>query len=845
MSDRNTQGAAACCGQSSGPDPGADVQVAGLPTSGRIFPLLLLLFFGSGCAALIYEIVWFHMLQLVVGSTAISLGVLLGTFMGGMCLGSLALPRLLSKSLHPLRVWASLEAGIGVSGVLVFLLIPLVTRFYAANALEGLPGLLLRAAVCALCLLPPTLLMGATLPAISRWVETTPKGVSRLGLFYAGNTAGAVCGCLLAGFYLLRVHDVATATFSAVAINAVIAAIGFLLATRTPRKATAFEASPSSTLEAHRAGLVYVTIALSGLCALGAEVVWTRLLSLMLGATVYVFSIILAVFLAGLGLGSTLGAWLARKTPSPRVALGISQMLLTAAIAWSAYMLSESLPYWSISPFLSQNQTFNFQVDFVRCACAILPAAFLWGASFPLALAAAATPGQDPGRLVGRVYAANTAGAIIGSMLCSLVLVAWVGTQQTQRWLIVLSALAGLMVLAPAVWPGRAGSALVGVPVRPGFRIGRAGLLLVATALAGWLAWSVPSVPWKLVAYGRHLALQEDPGRLLYLGEGMNASVAVTEMETGVRNFHVSGKIEASTEPQDMRLQRMLGNIPALLHPQPRSVLVVGCGAGVTAGSFVVHPSITNIVICEIEPLIPKAVATYFGEQNYHVLSDPRLHVIYDDARHYLLRTREKFDIITSDPIHPWVKNAASLYTKEYFELCKQHLSPGGLITQWVPLYETSLPAVKSEFATFFAAFPQGTVWGNDTLGQGYDVVLLGQADSLKVDIAKLRERLEQPDHVRVVQSLRDAGIGSGLGLLLTYAGRGPDLEPWLKDAQINRDGDLRLQYLAGLAFNVYQQREIYSSLAPYRRFPEEIFVGSNVWSRPLRLALDQREVAK
>ncbi|HZY84607.1 MAG TPA: hypothetical protein VFE78_07235, partial [Gemmataceae bacterium] len=175
----------------------------------RSLPLLLLLFVGSGCSALIYEIVWFQLLQLVIGSSAVSLCVLLATFMGGMCLGSLALPRVVSPRHHPLRVYALLELGIGVIGVAVLFGVPLADRLYAGYFGHGLQGVLLRGAVCAACLLPPTLLMGATLPAIARWVEATPKGVSWLGGFYAGNIAGAVFGCLLAGFYLLRVHDMA------------------------------------------------------------------------------------------------------------------------------------------------------------------------------------------------------------------------------------------------------------------------------------------------------------------------------------------------------------------------------------------------------------------------------------------------------------------------------------------------------------------------------------------------------------------------------------------------------------------------------------------------------------
>src|SRR3954454_20066028 len=199
-----------------------------LPPTQRFLPLLVLLFVGSGCAALIYEIVWFQLIQLVIGSSAVSLGVLLGTFMGGMCVGSLLLPRFVSPERHPLRVYAVLEAGIGVLGLLVLVAVPLVGGAYTATSAHGMAGILLRGLVCAICLLPPTLLMGATLPAIARWVETTPTGVSWLGFFYGSNIAGAVFGCLFAGFYLLRVHDMATTTIVAVAVNFGVAIVGYL-----------------------------------------------------------------------------------------------------------------------------------------------------------------------------------------------------------------------------------------------------------------------------------------------------------------------------------------------------------------------------------------------------------------------------------------------------------------------------------------------------------------------------------------------------------------------------------------------------------------------------------------
>src|SRR2546427_6955293 len=194
----------------------------------RILPLLILLFAGSGCAALVYEIVWFQLLQVVIVSSAVSLGLLLAAYMGGLCLGSALLPRVISREYHPLRVYAVLEIGIGVLGLAVLFAVPLIGRMYVATATQGLFGLVERGIIAALCLLPPTILMGASLPAIARWFETTSEGISWMGLLYSGNIAGAVFGCLLAGFYLLRVHDMAIATYVAVAVNAAVAFISFL-----------------------------------------------------------------------------------------------------------------------------------------------------------------------------------------------------------------------------------------------------------------------------------------------------------------------------------------------------------------------------------------------------------------------------------------------------------------------------------------------------------------------------------------------------------------------------------------------------------------------------------------
>ena len=298
---------------------------------------------------------------------------------------------------------------------------------------------------------------------------------------------------------------------------------------------------------------------------------------------------------------------------------------------------------------------------------------------------------------MGKLYAANTLGGIFGALTFSMLFIPRIGTHNSERLLAGLSVLSALFVLIPFVSQTRTkqrGLALAG-----------------AVAATSVLIWILPSMPPEVIAYGRLFKIwADDPSgaRTLHTAEGLNSSIAITEMPDQTIRFHVSGKTEASTANSDMRLQRMLGHLPALLNPRPHSALVVGFGAGVTAGSFVVYPEINRIVICEIEPLIPQVASQYFKPQNYDVLHDKRTEVIYDDARHYILTSNEKFDIITSDPIHPWVKGSATLYSSEYFNLVKKHLNPGGIVTQWVPLYQTDLATVKSEIATFFEVFRMG-----------------------------------------------------------------------------------------------------------------------------------------
>ena len=431
--------------------------------------LLSVLFFASGCAALIYETVWFHLVQLVVGASSLSVGVLLCSFMGGMALGSALLPRLVPASIHPLRVVAALEAGIAAFGILIPLALPYVQQAYVAMVGYGYAGVLLRATACAVVLTPPTMLMGATLPAIARWFEQRTEAASSIGFLYTANIAGGAVGTVLAGFYLLRVYDTVVAGAVAVVINLLVALGAWWLASGRGTSTFALRAStfaPSASAdktvdkEVARDELVtngtthlvpiYVVAAMSGFTALGAEVVWTRQLSLLFGASVYTFSLILAVFLAGLGAGSLAGSSIARRSNDPAGALGRAQLLLAFAIAFGAWMIVHGLPLWqptrSFLPWIRSSPPLTFAFDAIRCAIALMPATVLWGASFPLMLAAAPRlrSGQagaaDVARQVSRITALNTAGALVGTLSLTLIGIPMMGSQRSQQALVLMAA---------------------------------------------------------------------------------------------------------------------------------------------------------------------------------------------------------------------------------------------------------------------------------------------------------------------------------------------------------------------------------------------------------------------
>jgi spermidine synthase len=445
------------------------------------------------------------------------------------------------------------------------------------------------------------------------------------------------------------------------------------------------------------------------------------------------------------------------------------------------------------------------------------------------------------------------------------------GTQISQRILIGVAAISAFAALGPILFERR--KAAEGLAAMRGPALGVSVLLVITLIAAPLLGWTVSPGFWGAVAYGRFVATYQ--GTLMpdiipesdvpqhdgtsnvyctYTGEGLNGTVAVTVSTAGVRSFHSAGKVQASNDPHDMRLQRMLGHLSALAVKDPKSILVVACGAGVTAGTFLTNPSVEKITICDIEPLVPKYVTPMFTKENYGITDnvvnqnprvihtptgDKTVTVVYDDGRHFIRTTKEKFDVITSDPIDPWVKGCAALNTIEYYTMCRDHLNPGGVMSLWIPFYESNDETAKSVLATFFQVYPKGILWSNDYTGDGYDAVLFGQPEGTKIDLDEWQTRLNSPAFATVKQSLAEAGFATLPDLMATYAGRAEDLQDWMKGAEINQDSNLRLQYLAGLSNNTYQGTAILRGILAHYKYPVDMFSGSDALKQSVRQAIE------
>lgn len=728
--------------------------------------LLLLLALASGAASLVYQIVWMRRLVLVFGSTTLATSTVLVAFLGGLALGAWVWGRAADRhATWALAIYGLVEAGIGLYALASPWAFKGIEQLYltAYPGLESRPGLYvgLQFMLSALVILPPAALMGGTVPLLARGVVGRGEAVQGVGALYGWNTLGAAAGAALATYGLLPTLGLTAAVGAAAAVNLLIGA-GALLLDAGRRRAEARDLVAPADGASLRAGagtpgigpeagvegaplvLLLLGFGLSGLAAIGYEIVWTRLLGLVMGSSVYAFGTLVVVMLAGLGLGSALYGRLRLDPAGHLVAFGVMELFLGLGGA-ASLLIAPHLPFLMMRVFPLVRDAFGWQIasHFVLAALIAFLPALLMGATFPAVVGSLGGALARVGRAIGTAYGANTAGTVVGAYLAGFVLVPTVGLRAT----IIVGVIANLI----------AGASLLLVALR-----GRRRWLLQAPALAA-LAIVVTLPPWPrevfaigtgffapMFATSEGLARGVAQLRLLYYRDGINTTISVDE-SGGHLVYRSNGKTDASTYPRDMANQIIVGHVPMLLHPGPRDVFVLGLGTGVTAAAVARYP-VRRIDIVELEPAGIDA-ARFFDRQNRGILHDRRVRVIVGDGRNRLLASPDRYDVVISDASDIWVAGVGALFTLEFYQTVRARLNPGGVMVQWMHTNSLAAPEFRLLVATFRAVFPRMEIWSS---GLG-DVLLVGSIEPVPWVYDRLVRRFNATPGVR--EEFQSVGI--------------------------------------------------------------------------------------
>jgi spermidine synthase len=665
------------------------------------FLLVLLCFLFSGATALVYQTAWTREFAFVFGTSDLAVATVLAAYMGGLTVGAALAARFTSRVRRPVLVYGALELGIGVSAFLVPAALRLATPLYVAlfggsDAFEigGLTTALFYVACSFVILMLPTAFMGATLPLLARHaVHSESQLGSRVGALYATNTAGAVIGTLLAGFVLLPRLGLHATVLLAVAGNGLVFVLAVLASRGAPEVAAAAEgAAPLPRPSFAEGGWVLPAILLSGVASFTYEVLWTRLLGNLLGGSVYAFATMLASFLVGIALGS---AFAARRATTPRRAaagfavaeLGVA---ILAAVAFAALNQLPDLARW-----LSASTSRVF-ADAVVAGLILLPSTLCIGATFPFAVRVLARRESDAGPVSARVFAWNTVGAILGALGGGFFLIPALGYEGA------LSA-AALLNAALAL-----GAALL---LRPAAR-----RLAAAAAVALALLLVLrPEPPWRLLTTGP-LGLATRGGKVAFYAVGRSATVLLLE-ERDMWHLTTNGLPESSilrTGSAATRLEtaRWLSALPVIARPDARTMLVVGLGGGVVVER--IPEPIQSIDVVELEPEVVNANRAVAALRMNDPLSDPRVRVHENDARGALQLADRRFDVIVSQPSHPWTAGASHLYTREFFELVESRLEPDGVFSQWMGSQFVDAELLRILLATLLDVFPHARLYASD-----------------------------------------------------------------------------------------------------------------------------------
>jgi len=785
--------------------------------------LLYILFFLSGAAALVYQVVWVRSFGLVFGSSHLTVTTVLSVFMGGLALGGWWVGRVVDRSGRALRLYGLLELGIAASALAYVGVMAAYPRLYVplAAAVGDSPVTLtaIRVLFAAVAMIVPTTLMGGTLPVLVRFATAGSQRISKqLSFLYAFNTLGAVAGTLAGAFVLLEWLGVGRTLAVAISTNVFIGLLALGIPERAivPSEAPLPRASAGASgraVKAAEAGtssvpdaayrMVRWGIGVSGFCALGYEVLWTRILSLVVGTSVYGFATMLVAFLTGIAAGSQVYGLLQREDRPPRsvarsvlvfagvqVTIGIVALLVTVAIrdlpthvvGFRQLFLSDAESMWEA------RQATNLIVAF---AYMFVPAFFM-GIAFPLAGTIHAADRQRAGGAVGELLSYNTIGSILGASVSGFVLIYAFGIERALQILAALNIGLGACVAASLA------------RVRWAMPVAFGGVLALLLALALLPDWGRV---WNRKYFAIYRNNQEDvfntPHRIrdalentdvLLFHEGINETISVIRPKGANQALIVNGKVVASTTRQDIQCQYTLGHLPMLLHADPRRVFVLGLGTGMTLGAVSVHPEVEQIVLAELEPNVLPAART-FARFNHDVLESPKLRTVFADGRNYLLTTRETFDVITADPIHPWTRGSAYLYTREYYRIAAERLAPGGVMAQWLPIYELTPADVATVVRTFQEAFEYTALW----LTQ-YDAELVGSNSPILIDEERLAQRVAVP---AVATDLAMVDMGSAEDFLSFFVAGTRGLREFASLGIVNTDDNLRLEFSAPRSIGV------------------------------------------
>jgi len=782
----------------------------------RRLPLLYGCFFASGVAGLMLEVVWSKYLSLLLGNSIYGVSTVVAAFLGGLGLGAAAGGRLAARVKEPLFAYARLElivAALGVLSPAAYLVArPISAALNALFIAHGGFFLFLRFLALFIALLVPTTAMGATLPlVVSDVSRRDPRGASSaVARLYAVNTAGAVLGVAAAGFLAIPAWGLWRS--AAVAASIDLGVVVAILRWRPAAPPVAHEAVAAKESEkrpvsaetgaagARAAGstfarLILPAFALSGFTAILYEVAWTRLLAVPFGGMVYAFSAILAIYLTGIALGAAAAARLLKRFSVPVTLFGTLQILLAAAAALATHLFT-SVPHWQAHAIAqSMGSTRRLLLGEAGIAARIiLPATFLLGALFPTAVAIAQRRRHEAGESVGSVYAANTLGSIAGSLLTAFLLIPWIGTLRAILSAAALNVAIGIV----ALWFGEG---------RPAFRRG-----LALAAILGSVAFAVFAMPvWNAERmslgfirllrshwFGGESQVHQiidrignpgSPERMLFYKEGQIA--AVTVIEAGPRRaLLINGKTDATTGVgEDMAQQVLVGQLP-LLFTQGRDVCVVGYGSGVTTHAVLTHP-VRRVLTVELEGAVIDA-APYFEADAGKPLADPRSGLLVEDAGTYLRSTKERYDVIISEPSNLWIAGMADLFTKDFYHTAASKLRSGGIFCQWVQCYQTSAAALRTIFRTLATRFPHGQIFFID---RSADLIILASPDrDVPLDLDRLDEAMRSPD---IAKNLARVGVGSLPDLLRYYRGRLDSRAAAAGPGTINTDDNAWLEHRA------------------------------------------------